>query len=175
VSDSFSYGAPARHRRRAGSVDTTKIALGLLALALLVGGAVVVFSVLRDGGEAAASSASEAVGQIDVARDAEAQVVLTRVAMAAQAALAQSDTGTPDAATAEALGQVEPAFTYTTEASTGPGVVSVAATSEAWSAAVRSASGTCLWVRLGVDGVQTFGSGTPCTGTAAASAGDPSW
>jgi hypothetical protein len=89
--------------------------------------------------------------------------------------VAQAGTGSAEVATADALSQMEPAFTYTTDASDGPGVVSVQAVADAWSAAVLSPSGSCLWIRIDAAGVQTFGSGTPCTGAAAAAASDPSW
>jgi hypothetical protein len=175
VNDSYSYGGPARRTPRLGSIDPVKLGVVALVVALVLAGGYAVFAVLRDGGEVASQAAQDAVGQIDVARDAEAQVTLTRVAVAAQTVMAQSETGSPADVTAEVLGQTEPAFTYTTEASSGPEVVSVAAGADGWSAAVRSASGSCLWLRIDPSGTQTFGSGSPCTGTAAAAAADPSW
>ena len=175
MSDSYSYGGPAKGRRVAGSIDGVKLALGVLVAAIALAGAYAVVSVLRGGGEVAADSAKEVVAQIDVAKDAEAQVALTRVAVAAQGLLAQADLGTVDVATAEALAEMEPAFMYTGDASTGPEVVSVAAGSDGWSAAVLSSSGSCLWIRIDPSGAQAFGAGTPCTGTAAAAASHPSW
>jgi hypothetical protein len=175
VSDSYSYGAGAKRRRRPATIDRRTLVMGLGAAAIVLAGGFVVTSVLRDGGEAAVESTREAIAQVDVARDAEAQVTLSRVAVAAQTVVAQTGTGTPDAATPEALADVEPAFMYTADASTGPEVVSVAATPAGWSAAVLSPSGSCLWIKLDAAGVQTFGSGTPCTGSAAAAASAASW
>ena len=144
-------------------------------VAVLGGAAFAVLAVFRDGVEAAADANREAVGQIDVATDAEAQVTLSRVAVAVSSVLAESPTGSTEAVTVDALEALEPAFTFTTGRSTGPEVVSVAAAPSSWSAAVASSSGSCLWLRVDPSGAQTFGSGSPCTGEAAAAASDPSW
>jgi hypothetical protein len=175
VNDTYSYGGPAKGRRPSVRLDPVKLGVVALVVAVVLVGGYAIFSVLRDGGETAAGSTRRAVGQIDVARDAEAQVTLSRVAMVAQTLVAQAGTGTTEVASADALAEMEPAFTYTSEPSTGPEVVSVHASADAWSAAVLSPSGACLWVRVDAAGVQTFGSGTPCTGTAAAAADAPSW
>jgi hypothetical protein len=194
VNGSFSYGAPAKRRRRVAaptqrrreparsptssdtsSVDRRKVGLAVLALVVLGGVAFGALTVMRDGGEVAADAARDAVGQIDAARDAEAQVTLSRVAVAASDLLARSPTGAADAVSAAALEAIEPAFDYTEDVSTGPNVVSVAATATGWSAAVSSPSGACLWIRVDPTGARTFGSGKPCTGEAAAAASDPSW
>jgi hypothetical protein len=59
--------------------------------------------------------------------------------------------------------------------STSPVVVSVASTSQTWSAAVMGSSGTCYWVRATTSGAAFYDTGTPCTGRAAALASGPSW
>ena len=175
MSESYSYGSTAKRGTRLPSIDRGKLAVGLLVAAVLLAGWLVASAVLRDGADAAAGSTTTAVGGIDVARDAEAQVTLSRVAVAAQTVMAQAATGSPDAATAEALRAAEPVFTYTTDASTGSEIVSVAATPASWSAAVLSSSGSCLWIRIDAAGAQTFGAGMPCTGAAAAAASATSW
>jgi hypothetical protein len=59
--------------------------------------------------------------------------------------------------------------------SPSPGVVSVAATRQAWAAAVMGSSGTCYWVRYSSGDGATYGTDRVCTGAAALSADDPSW
>lgn len=175
MGDTFSFGEPARHPRRAATVDTTKIAVAVLVLAVVAAGVIGLLSVFREGGEVAAASARQAVSQIALAQDIQAQSSLLQVATAAQIEIARSETGSPDAASADGLAQTEPRFTYTTGPSTAPDVVSVAVSTTTWSAAVASTSGTCHWIRIDVEQRRTFGSGTPCTGAAAVAAADPSW
>jgi len=78
------------------------------------------------------------------------------------------------AATASALSNVEPSLTFfaTGTPSTAPKEVSVNPVSQTqWDAAVKSASGTCYYIQDQSNGPgTTFGSGTTCTGTAAAAA-----
>lgn len=60
--------------------------------------------------------------------------------------------------------------------STSAQVVSLAWSGDVWAAAVMGGSGTCFYARLTVDGVQTFGTGSTCTGDAALRfAVQPSW
>jgi hypothetical protein len=60
--------------------------------------------------------------------------------------------------------------------STTPQVVSLAGAGHTWAAAVMGASGTCFYAKVTADGVQTFGTGSPCTGDAALEAAtQPSW
>ena len=60
---------------------------------------------------------------------------------------------------ASGLPAVEPGLTYVAHAqdSSGPRNVSVHATDGVWSAAVRSASGTCFWIRDFAAGTVTYG------------------
>jgi hypothetical protein len=60
------------------------------------------------------------------------------------------------------------------ESGTGEASVSVFASGESWAAARMSQSGTCFWIADDATGV-TYGTGTPCTGTAAAKAAGSSW
>jgi hypothetical protein len=59
--------------------------------------------------------------------------------------------------------------------STTAQVVSLAMHGDAWAAAVMGASGTCFYAKVTAEGVQTFGTGEECTGTAAMDATSPSW
>ena len=77
---------------------------------------------------------------------------------------------------------VEQALTYRAGnlASTGPRNVSVApsgAPFQSWSAAARSQSGRCFWIRdiATAGGGTRYGSGATCTGNAAAAAAGTSW
>lgn len=66
-------------------------------------------------------------------------------------------------------------LTFVDGPSPSPGVVSVAATRQAWAAAVMGSSGICYWVRYSSrDGV-SYGTERTCTGAAALSAADPNW
>ena len=146
-------------------------------LLLLVGGLVVIalvagfLQVMKSGGEAAADSATTALDQVDKAQDASAQVTLNVVKAQAMQLYAEGTDAGPSflAADPEALAAIGRQYTYTAEASTGPTVVSVAATPTDWAAAVRSESGTCLWIHLTGTTV-TQGQGETCTGQAAMAA-----
>ncbi len=180
VDDSFNFGSRARRSPRGPRPSPATIAVALVVGAVAIAAVVGVLAVMKGGGEAVAEAQSSVVAQVDVARDAEAQVTLTRASTAAASLLAQDGVDASGAvsyavAGPEGLAAFEPSVTYTADASTGPGVVSVAATDDGWSAAVRSVSGACWWIRLDGDGVQTFGSGEPCTGASAAAAAAVAW
>jgi hypothetical protein len=91
------------------------------------------------------------------------------------------DPHTQSYATAEGAGltAVEPSLTYKAKgtASTGPNDISADGTSNTsqWAGAALSASGTCFWIKDSVNTGTTYGSGTPCTGTAATAAAQPKW
>jgi type IV pilus assembly protein PilA len=92
-----------------------------------------------------------------VARSSLRQALTTASAVAA--------VGTVSAANAATLAAEEPSLTFVDApaASTGSKVVSVTFGSNAWTAAVLSASGTCWWTRLDSNGATTNGSmTTPC-------------
>lgn len=65
------------------------------------------------------------------------------------------------------LSIMEPAYTFVDGPSTTPEVVSVAATTDTWAAAVQVPGGVCLWVRATGAGDVTHGVGSDCTGSAA--------
>jgi hypothetical protein len=66
-------------------------------------------------------------------------------------------------------------FVEGTTVSSGPNVVSVQVSPQAWGAAAMSRSGTCFWIRETVAGGTAYGSGDPCTGAAAMSATNASF
>jgi len=177
MQDTFNLGEPAKHPRGAtGQPNVATIAIGVLALAVVLAAATGVLLLAREGGETVAAAQATAVAQVDRAADAVAELSLQRAATVAQALVAEAtatdglDGGTLAAATPEALTAYEPSLRFTAEPSTGPEIVSVAAAPDLWSAAVWSSSGTCLWVRIDLAGATTRGSGAPCTGAAAAAA-----
>jgi hypothetical protein len=190
MDDSFGFGEPAPRQAHvderspsmppstSGSVRGRTVLI-VLGAVLVVAGAVAVLAVLRAGGETVADTQRAAVGQIDAANDVQAEATLQRAATAARSLVAQTAGDATssgfEAASPEALAAFEPSFAYTTQASTSPSVVSVAATPSSWSAATASASGTCLWIRLEADGATSYGSGSSCTGAAAAPASAVAW
>jgi hypothetical protein len=60
-------------------------------------------------------------------------------------------------------------------ASNDPEVVSVFATAEVWAGAARADTGACFWIRTTASGGTVAGSGTDCTGEAAATAAPTPW
>lgn len=182
MDDSFALGDPAKHPARLGRSHEPKpervgpsaagrVVVIVAVAAAVGGGAFAVLKVTAAGGEQAADAARTAIGQISVAQDLAAQESARRATFAAMALHAQDGTYP----TAEALGTYDPTINFTTGASTGPNVASVAVTPDAFAVAVASPSGNCLWSKVGPEGAVTFGSGTPCTGQAAMAAADPSW
>ena len=108
------------------------------------------------------------VGRIDgpaapSGTDAEAEEA-TRIALAAaRAALTERGTFL-DAGPAQ-LSALQPGYTFVDGPSTMPRIVSVAAERHVWAAAVLGPSGTCFWIRAGVDGpIATGASSSACTG-----------
>jgi type IV pilus assembly protein PilA len=111
------------------------------------------------------------------AQDRAAQASLRNALVAAKSIY----TDTQSYATAEGAGltAVEPSLTYKAKgtASTGQNDISADGTSNTgqWAGAALSASGTCFWIKDSVSTGTTYGSGTPCTGTAATAAAQPKW
>jgi hypothetical protein len=71
------------------------------------------------------------------------------------------------------LSVLEPAYTFVDGPSTTPEIVSVAATTDVWAAAVQVPGGMCLWIRATGSGDVTHGFGSDCTGSAALSPPPP--
>jgi hypothetical protein len=186
MDDSFSFGKPARRqvairspRARTRRAEASSGPSGARRIWLLVlGGLVVVVAIvgfmtfMKGGGEEIASSERTAVSQIGTAQDVEAKMTAQQTAAAVQQLYAEQ--GSFDAITAGALHNFEPSSQYTGGASTGPHVVSVSSSSTGVGLAVLSRSGTCFLERFTASGV-TYGTGTSCTGEAAASARASGW
>jgi type IV pilus assembly protein PilA len=111
------------------------------------------------------------------AQDRAAQASLRNALVAAKSIY----TDTQSYATAEGAGltAVEPSLTYQAKgtASTGQNDVSADGTtsSNLWSGAALSASGTCFWIKDDVATGTKYGTGGACTGTAARAAANPKW
>jgi hypothetical protein len=158
--------APSRPRLSLGGPVLLVIA-GMVAIALVVG----VMAVMKSGGDAAASSAGSAIEQVNHAEDVQATVTLQQVQAEAMQLFAEGTQNGPSYLAADPAGltAIDRQYTYTASASTGPTVVSVAATDTEWAAAVLSRSGTCLWIHLSGISVSK-GAGDTCTGQAAMAA-----
>jgi hypothetical protein len=170
MNDSFQYGKPAKRGPQVNA--SPKLLIGLVMLAVA---AVAVFFAMKTfsgAGKEAAQAEVSVIQQADVAQDITAKTNLSAALAAAQIAAVQSNSFV-DAGPAQ-LAAVEPTFQYTDGPSTAPSVISVSATETQWSAAAMAESGTCFWIALGPSGT-TYGSGTPCTGAAAAGASAASW
>jgi hypothetical protein len=183
MDDSFSFGEPAKKwsdaklagkpakqtERARPPIGPVLLIVGLGIVAVLV---VAFLTLVHHGGQAAAQAESSAIAQVGVADDAQAR---SNLQVAQQTASMLYAEGGPDgmptylAADAAAMVKAEPSLQYVTGASTGPNVISVAATATDWGAAVQSASGTCFYLHLGASGAHT-GTGSTCTGQAALSA-----
>ena len=163
--ESFAYGGAPRARRQIG-----KPVLVALVLALVAGIGAVVFSMTRSGGEAVATHVRQTVEQTAQAYDVQAQSSLSAALTSAKAAFVES--ASFEAADAEYLTSFGTGTSYVegTTVSSGPTVVSVQVSAQAWGAAAMSRSGTCFWIRETVAGGTAYGSGDPCTGAAAMSA-----
>jgi type IV pilus assembly protein PilA len=112
------------------------------------------------------------------AQDRAAQASLRNTLVAAKSIY----TDAQSYATAEGAGltAVEPSLTYKAKgtASTGPNDVSAdgsTTSTNIWSAAALSASGTCFWIKDDVSAGTTYGTGATCTGTAARAAAATKW
>jgi hypothetical protein len=161
--DSFTYGKAARQGPSLGR-KPVYVALGAV-LVVALGWAV--FTVTKTGGEAVVKHVEDTTKQIDTAGDVEAQTNLNLALTTAKTAFVEA--GSYGSAGYGQLSALDPALTYIdgSGASTGPKVVSVEATEQAWGAAVLSSSGTCFFIRDVAGGSTAYGSGEPCTGEAA--------
>jgi hypothetical protein len=180
MNDGFNFGEPAKRRARLSGPNvqhdrrTFNPKLVWVAAGLLVAG-VLAFVFLRSADEAGkqiADSESHAVSQIDKAYDAAAQGTMGRATVVALSLYAERGSFTTDLAT---LSAYDPGLLFTSGPSTDPTTVSYAVNAGSFGAAVRSESGTCWWAKIGADNVTTYGSGTPCTGSAAMAASAASW
>jgi hypothetical protein len=180
MNDEFNFGEPAKHPARLGGPkpqhgpSTFNPMLVWIAAGLVVAGALA-FVFLRSADEAGKQigrSQSEAVSQIDPAYDAAAQGTMGRAVVVATSLYAESGSFTTDVAT---LSAYDPGLVFTSGPSETPMTISFAVDATGFGAAVRSESGTCWWAKIDEKSVTTYGSGTPCTGSAAMAADAPSW
>jgi hypothetical protein len=153
------------------TLPTQKVLVGAF-VALVFAVAAFYFMVLaKHGGEAVAQDQQTALDTAGQADDVQAELTLRSALTSAETAVAEA--GSFTALTPESLKAIEPSFTWTKGASTGPNEISIATTDTAFAAAAMSKSGTCLWVKTTAAGVTTKGEGEPCTGQAAMASAQP--
>jgi hypothetical protein len=180
MNDEFQFGERAKHPARLGAAAAPRsrrsidLRLVWMGAGLLAAGAVA-FAFLRGADEAGntlADARSETVAQVDRAHDAAAQGTMGRAVVVAQSLYAEHGSFTSDRAT---LSAYDPELHFTSGPSNGPTAISYAVEGSGFGAAVRSASGTCWWVKIDASGVTAYGSGAPCTGSAAMASSSVSW
>jgi hypothetical protein len=180
MSDEFHFGEHAKRPARLGGPPSQRtrgsfdlrllwIAAGLAAAAVF---AFVVLSGADEAGTRIADAESGTLAQVDKAYDAAAQGTIGRAIVVAQNLYAEQGSFTTDLAT---LSAYDPGLRFTSGPSNDPDTVSYAVNGSGFGAAVRSESGTCWWVHVDAGSVTTYGSGSPCTGSAALAASDQSW
>jgi hypothetical protein len=179
MDDGFQFGQQARRPARPASPKRprrTSIDARLLwVLAGFVGAGLLAWVFLRGADEAGRELGGrneQGVATIDRAHDAAAKGTLGRAVVVAQSLFAEHESFTTDLAT---LSAYDPSLRFTSGSSSDPGTVAYAVDAGGFGAGVRSASGTCWWVRIDTASTTTYGSGEPCTGSAAMAASQPSW
>jgi hypothetical protein len=154
----------------------TILVAAVIALLLVAGGAMF----LMAGGTTPSQSPSAPahLTAAQIAQDRQAQSDLRNALIAAK--VAYTDSGSYTKADAGGLGTIEPSLCYVGAATASvphgaecvsgkaEASVSVQASNQTWSAARLSASGSCFWIRDDVTVGTRYGSGTECTGAAAA-------
>jgi hypothetical protein len=125
-------------------------------------------------------------GEQAIAADRAAQSDLRNALVTAKTIQVDESSYASADSSANGLVSVEPSLCYVgsdsasvasgavCESGAGDPSVSVFASDDSWAAARMSASGTCFWIADGPSGVK-YGTGSFCTGTAAAGASGPSW
>ena len=159
-------------RRSAGfSVKPWMMVAGALVAGVAVFG---LMKLLSSAGTQIARHNKQVVGQIDNAKDADAQLTAHTAFITAKSSFMETDSyaGVNVASQSAA----EPSFRYTTGASTGSKVVSISSSATQLGIAV-SAGKTCFYLSDSVTGGTTYGSGTgACTGSVAIGAANaPAW
>jgi hypothetical protein len=180
MKDEFSFDDSAGNPARPGA-PTPKQAgrpfdsrLVWIVAGVVVAG-VLAFVFLRSADEAGkqiAGSQTGAVSQVDRAYDAAAQGTIGRTVVVALSLYAERGSFTTDLGT---LSAYDPGLRFTSGPSNDPITVSYAVDAAGFGAAVRSESGTCWWAKIAANSVTTYGSGKPCTGSAALAASAASW
>jgi hypothetical protein len=141
-----------------------------------------VFLVCLAACSAGSTAQSQDLKALAAAQDQSAQSDLANTLMAAKiiysgnASFSQADSSASGLATSDPtlcyVGASTPSVATAPKCESGQGdaSISVAASDNTWSAARMSASGTCFWIKDDSSSGTKFGSGTPCTGVAAAGA-----
>lgn len=131
---------------------------------------------------AGSTAQSDDIKAIAAAQDQSAQSDLANTLIAAKivysggASYAQANSSATGLVTADPtlcyVGASTPSVTTAPKCQSGQGdaSISVAAWDNVWAAARMSASGKCFWIKDDATGGTKFGSGSPCTGVAAAGA-----
>jgi hypothetical protein len=175
MEETFGFVAPVMPRRSIHPLALRAAVISTVFVAVM--GALVAFVVTQE--RAADERRSVLAAQTAAVEAAEAEEAARAAIEAAAddpieaAALAAADDALALALSIPELGEAGPAtlaamgtsLTFVDGPSTAPSVVSVAATDEAWAAAVMGAEG-CVWVRLSSAGAIERSTGTPCTGDA---------
>jgi hypothetical protein len=202
MSDTFTFVAPAMPRRRPEPFTTRLISLALALAVIVAGFATFVVRAERAADarrtalEAQAVAAERAKAD-RIAVEAEAglarqQATMTTVpagvarlldAQARDAAdhvlsLAQgevADDGDLSSADVAWFTQQDGALLFVDGPSTAPSIVSIAASTTSWGAAVMGPSGTCYLVSLRSNGAIAYDRGATCTGESALGAARVSW
>jgi hypothetical protein len=171
MDDSFNFGKPAKRGPQINLSPRLVMALAALAVASLL----VFFGMkfFASSGEEIGQAEVSVVQQVDVAQDVVPQSNLHAAVAAAQTAFIENNSYA-DAGPAQ-LAAIEPTFQYTDGPSTAPTILSISATEGQWSAAAMAESGTCFWISVSESTGTVYGSGTPCTGFAAAASADATW
>lgn len=140
----------------------------IVVVAVVAGAAVFgLMKLVSSAGKDIAKHNDQVIGQIDVAKDADAKLTVHTAFIAAKTLFVENVTYT-DVSPAS-LSLAEPTFRYTTGPSTGPKVVSVFNSATQLGIAV-SAGKTCWYLADSVTSGTTFGSGSgACTGAVAIS------
>jgi hypothetical protein len=180
MNDEFVFGDPAKRPARLGESKPQRAGTSFgprfaWIVAGLVVAAALAFVFLRGADEAGkqiTGSQSEVISEIDRAYDAAAQGTIGRAAMVALSLYAESGSFTADLV---ALSAYDPELGFASGPSNDPMTISYATDASGFGAAVRSESGTCWWAKIDTNSVTTYGSGSPCTGSAAMAASAPSW
>jgi hypothetical protein len=114
-------------------------------------------------------------------QDRAAQADLRNALVAAKIMYTDSSTYVGADSTASGLPTMEPGLCYVDEGTASVAIdvpcptVSVYAWDGGWAAARMSNSGTCFWVKDDLSVGTSYGSGLPCTGTAAVQAAAYAW
>ena len=132
----------------------------------------VAFVFLTGADDPPGDSRAQGGSPVDRAYDAAAQGAIGRAVVIAQTLHAERGTFPTDP---DSLAAADPSLTFLAGPSDGPAAVSYTAEPRGFAAAVRSESGTCWWVRIDPEDAISYGSGEPCTGSAAMAASASAW